>query len=112
MDMIDDDALLAQYREHATEHPRPQVDQAILEAASCHRARPAVRYFRMGLAASLATAAVTAWWLGSGHGPAMTAPVDSAGIAEGRSGDLDRQTAPDAAGMNEGRTVDALTRAM
>jgi hypothetical protein len=110
--MMDDDAILARYREHATERPRPQIDQAILQAASRYGARPALRYFGMGLAASLAAVAATAWWFGPGHSPVVTAPVESAGIAEGRSDGVAGQAAPDAAGMNEGRTVDALTRAM
>jgi hypothetical protein len=109
--MIDDDAILARYREHATERPRPQVDQAILQA-SRHGTRPALRYFGMGLAASLVVVAATAWWFGPGRGPVVTVPVQSAGIAEGRSDGLAGQAAPDAAGMNEGRTIDVLTRAM
>jgi hypothetical protein len=108
--MIDDDAVLARYREHATERPRPQIDEAILQAAGRHGARPAWRYVGMGLAASLAAVAATAWWFGPGHRPA-TAPVESAGIAEGRSDGLAGHAASDA-GMNEGRTVDVLTRAM
>ena len=109
--MIDDDAILARYREHATDRPRPQVDQAILQAATHHGTRPALRYAAMGLAASVAAVAATAWWFAPGHRP-VTAPVESAGIAEGRSDGLAGQAASDAAGMNEGRTVDALTRAM
>jgi hypothetical protein len=110
--VIDDDDILARYRAHATERPRLLVDQAILEAASRHGARPVLRFFGVGLAASLVALAATVWWFGPGHNPVVVAPVESAGIAEGRSDGLAGQAAMDAPGMNEGRTVDVLARAL